>query len=235
MGRLSGFSALAALVLTGPVAAAQASHPAPVSVAEPHDPMPGPAVDPVARWDTQIAEAARRFGLPPAWIARVMRAESGGRTRLYGRPIVSPKGAMGLMQLMPGTWAEARLALGLGGDPHDPHDNILAGAWYLRRMYDRFGHPGLFAAYNAGPGRYAAYLDGRSRLPAETRAYLARVTGSQVPTPAQRQRQPNELPASGGIFFTLRATHPSTLFAVQRPEPDGGGQAPELSRGERER
>ena len=87
-----------------------------------------------------------------------MRVESGGRTTLEGRPIVSSAGAMGLMQLMPGTWRDMRAVLGLGPDPHDPHDNILAGTAYLRLMYDRFGYPGLFAAYNAGPARYAAYF-----------------------------------------------------------------------------
>lgn len=57
---------------------------------------------------------------------------------------------MGLMQLMPATWRDTRELLGLGADPHNAHDNILAGTFYLRPMYDRFGYPGLFAAYNAG-------------------------------------------------------------------------------------
>lgn len=131
------------------------------------------AADPVARWQVLIDEASARCGIPAAWIAEVMRAESGGRTALNGRPIVSRAGAMGLMQLMPGTWAEMRGALGLGADPHAPHDNIVAGACYLRRLYDRFGHPGLFAAYNAGPARYAVHLVTWDLLPAETRAYLA--------------------------------------------------------------
>src|SRR3546814_948782 len=60
--------------------------------------------DPVQRWRPFIAEASARFGIPAAWIERVMRAESGGRTRLHGEPITSWAGAMGLMQLMPGTW-----------------------------------------------------------------------------------------------------------------------------------
>lgn len=79
--------------------------------------------------------------MPAAWIERVMQAESGGRTVLNGRPIISRAGAMGLMQVMPGTWAEIRSALGLGSDPFDPRDNILAGTFYLRRMFDRFGYP----------------------------------------------------------------------------------------------
>jgi soluble lytic murein transglycosylase-like protein len=144
----------------------------------------------VADWRPFVAEASQRFGMPVAWIERVMYAESGGRTLLNGRPVVSRAGAMGLMQLMPGTWAEMRSALGLGSDPFDPRDNILAGTSYLRRMYDRFGYPGMFAAYNAGPGRYAAYLAGRQALPEETRAYLAVVTGNPLPEPATTVDRP---------------------------------------------
>src|SRR3546814_7797521 len=114
------------------------------------------------------AEAWARFGGPVEWIEAVMQAESGGQTRLRGRPIRSSAGAMGLMQLMPGTWADMRARLGLGYDPDDPRDNILAGTFYLRLMYEQFGYPGLFAAYNAGPGRYAQHLAGRRALPDET-------------------------------------------------------------------
>src|SRR3546814_9964195 len=81
----------------------------------------------VDRWRLYIAEAAARFGVPAQWIERVMRAESGGRTMLNGRPITSRAGAMGLMQIMPRTWADMRARLGLGNDPHAPRDNILAG------------------------------------------------------------------------------------------------------------
>ena len=81
----------------------------------------------VDRWNVHIEEASRRFGVSEDWIRRVMQAESGGRTMLAGKPITSRAGAMGLMQLMPGTWAEMRRAHGLGPDPHDPRANILAG------------------------------------------------------------------------------------------------------------
>ena len=114
-----------------------------------------------------IEEAQRRFGIPAAWIRAVMRVESAGDVRA-----LSSAGAMGLMQIMPDTWAELRVRHGLGRDPFDPRDNILAGAAYLREMYDRYGSPGFLAAYNAGPGRYEEYLAGRP-LPAETRAYVA--------------------------------------------------------------
>lgn len=59
----------------------------------------------VQHWRSHIDEASARFGVPAEWIERVMQAESGRRTTLRGRPIVSRAGAMGLMQLMPGTWA----------------------------------------------------------------------------------------------------------------------------------
>jgi hypothetical protein len=97
-----------------------------------------------------------------------MGAESAGDTHALSR-----KGAMGLMQIMPDTWSELRARYGLGRDPFDPHDNILAGAAYLREMHDRYGSPGFLAAYNAGPQRYDDYLAGVRALPAETRAYVA--------------------------------------------------------------
>lgn len=151
------------------------------------------------RWQDFIAEASRRFGVPEAWIRAVMRAESGGRSTLDGRPITSRAGAMGLMQVMPDTYEEMRLAHDLGSNPHDPRDNILAGTAYLRAMYDRYGYPGLFAAYNAGPDRYDEHLHDGRPLPAETRAYLAAITRidpGSLPSPSV---------ASGTrLFFTLR-------------------------------
>ncbi len=161
------------------------------------------SADPVDNWRPLIAEASARFGIPADWIERVMRAESGGRTMFRGRPITSRAGAMGLMQLMPGTWAAMRAELGLGRDPHDPRDNILAGTAYLRAMYDRFGYPGLFAAYNAGPERYAQYLQARRSLPRETRAYLAQLGGR--PVPSADQSTDTETRANV-IFFALGDT-----------------------------
>lgn len=160
----------------------------------------------VASWHPHIAEASLRFGIPKAWIERVMRAESGGRTRIAGRPTTSRAGAMGLMQVMPDTWAELRAVHGLGNDPHDPRDNILAGTAYLRAMYDRFGYPGLFAAYHAGPARYAAYLAGRRELPAETRSYLASVTGMSgtlVADAPARAQAPLPTPTRDTLFVPL--------------------------------
>ena len=176
----------------------------------------------VAAWRPYITEASLRFGVPTAWIERVMQAESRGRTSLDGRPIRSRAGAIGLMQLMPGTWAAMRQRLGLGTDPDDPRDNILAGTFYLRLMYDRFGYPGLFAAYNAGPSRYAAHLATGSALPGETVAYLQTVGGVPSTGPSPVVAPPRE------ALFAVRyrrdtqsesgvpASAPSTLFAVRR-------------------
>jgi hypothetical protein len=132
------------------------------------------ACPPTILLDEPIAHAARRFAIPDALIRAVIAVESGGAVFA-----VSPKGAMGLMQLMPGTWGELRLRYALGTDPFDPCDNVLAGTAYLRELLDRYGDPGFLAAYNAGPGRYEAYLAGRP-LPAETIAYVARLSGRMV-------------------------------------------------------
>jgi soluble lytic murein transglycosylase-like protein len=115
-----------------------------------------------------ITEASRRFGIPESWIRAVMRVESGSRVHA-----ISPKGAIGLMQIMPDTWAGLRQRYRLGRNPRDPRDNILAGTAYLREMHDRYGAAGFLAAYNAGPGRYAEYVATGRPLPTETLAYVA--------------------------------------------------------------
>jgi soluble lytic murein transglycosylase-like protein len=175
--------------------------------------------DSVDQWYGFISEASLRFGIPETWIIRVMRAESGGKTRLNGRPIVSRAGAMGLMQLMPGTWGALRISLNLGTNPHDPRDNIIAGTAYLRMMYDQFGYPGLFGAYNAGPGRYSAYLAGKSRLPLETTAYMASV-GSSLSLPV-RVARPNNLPAEGGLFYSVLSLQETVPTAKPHPASSG--------------
>ena len=132
-----------------------------------------------------VAEAAQRFGVPAHWILAVMRRESAGDVRA-----VSERGAMGLLQIMPDTWDELRARYGLGRDPFDPRDNILAGAAYLRELHDRFGSPGFLAAYNAGPTRYAEHLATGRPLPRETRDYvaaLAPLIGASVATERHEQ------------------------------------------------
>ena len=133
--------------------------------------------DPVtAPWATEIHNAAERFGVPERWICEVIRQESGGHAySASGRPTTSWTGAIGLMQVMPSTYAILKKRYGLGDDPSDPANNIMAGTAYIREMYERFGAPGFLAAYNAGPGRAAGFAAGISSLPRETLNYLARV------------------------------------------------------------
>ena len=147
------------LLIVGPVANAQ-----PITDKQP---IVSTTAD---RFAVFVAESAQRFGIPATWIRAVMRAESLGEVRA-----ISPKGAMGLMQIMPETWARLRVRYSLGADPYDPHDNIMAGAAYLRELHDRYGSPGFLAAYNAGPTRYEDHLTTGRLLPVETRAYIADV------------------------------------------------------------
>ncbi|MET3645426.1 lytic transglycosylase domain-containing protein [Phyllobacterium ifriqiyense] len=134
-------------------------------------------------YTAHIAEASRRFGIPEHWIRAVLRTESAGDVRA-----ISSAGAMGLMQVMPGTWAELRVRYDLGRDPYDPRDNILAGTGYLREMWDRYGDvAAMLAAYNAGPARYDEHRSKGHPLPAETRAYVASLA------PALRGERPSKI------------------------------------------
>jgi hypothetical protein len=143
--------------------------PAPVAAVTPEQ----RPFDPKDPWRDLIIEASSRFDVPQQWIRAVMHRESGGRATVNGKAITSSAGAVGLMQVMPGTYAELRDRHGLGPTPTDPRDNIMAGTAYLREMYDQFGSPGFLAAYNCGPACYTAVQAGRQRLPRETKQYVA--------------------------------------------------------------
>lgn len=122
-----------------------------------------PRADGTAHWGPYVEAASRSTGVPVEVINAVMRQESGGNDKAR-----SPVGALGLMQLMPGTAASLHV------NPNDPYQNILGGAKYLRQQYDKFGSWELaLAAYNAGPGAVAKYKG----IPpyAETKNYVARI------------------------------------------------------------
>ncbi len=159
---------------------------------------PGPPDDP---WGPYINIASSRFDVPQAWIRQVMRVESGGHEYTGGQLTVSAAGAMGLMQLEPATYQEMAARYGLGQDPFNPYDNIMAGAAYIHEMYQVYGSPGFLAAYNAGPGRLDAYIHYRATLPQETKTYVAMIAPNiQGAYPANRspadQFALNTLPAS---------------------------------------
>lgn len=118
-----------------------------------------------SRWFEVARAAARRHAVPEDLFLRLVQQESG-----WHSGAVSPKGAIGLAQLMPGT---AQL---LGVDPFDPQQNLEGGARYLRTQFDRFGTWDLaLAAYNAGPEAVAQY--GGIPPYAETQGYVKAIWG----------------------------------------------------------
>ncbi|HEY5239303.1 MAG TPA: lytic transglycosylase domain-containing protein [Rhizomicrobium sp.] len=177
----------------------------------------------IEHWQLLIAEASHRFNVPENWIAAVMRLESAGLLTLNGKPITSSAGAMGLMQLMPATYADMRARYGLGPDPYEPHDNVMAGAAYLREMFVRYGYPNLFAAYQAGPKLLDAYLAGVKPLPEATRNYLDSLISSNGNASAV-----SEKPISKAAQTT-----PDLLFFVRAESPkapsDGSISVSEIS------
>ena len=206
--------ALAVVLLSGGVASAPA-------MAQDMPAARSAAANPYAG---HVADAARRFGIPEAWIWAVMRVESGGNSRA-----VSRAGAMGLMQIMPTTWGQLRARYGLGADPFDVRDNIMAGAAYLRAMHDRYGNASaMLAAYNAGPGRYDDYLSRGRPLPPETVGYLAQLTavvGSAGAADVAVSAPPDRFAWRGAALFVRTASAASEGASVQS---DGEEPAPEL-------
>jgi hypothetical protein len=117
-------------------------------------------------------QQAQRYNIPTDIFLRMIGAESA-----WNQGAVSPKGASGLGQLMPGTAAE------LGVDPSDPYQNIEGSARYLAQQYSSFGSwPLALAAYNAGPGAVREY----GGIPpfAETQAYVPKILGGYAPQTA---------------------------------------------------
>jgi hypothetical protein len=155
-----------------------------------------------------VAEAARRFDLPAALLQAVIRAESGGDARA-----VSPAGTLGLMQIAPEVWSEARAKLALGADPFDPRDNILAGAARLRELHDRFGSPGFLAAYRLGPEPYQELLKSGRALPDEAQDYVAALApfvaeDSPAPlTPSHLEAAPHRTEPPSWTRAPLFVTH----------------------------
>jgi len=173
-----------------------------------------------------VEEAAKRFAVPARWIRAIMRIESRGNVRAR-----SPKGAIGLMQVMPSTYEELRLRHGFGVDPFDPHDNILAGSAYIRELLDRYGSPGFLAAYNAGPARFDRYLTAGGALPTETLEYVETL----APMIAHGQLRghvdggPISFTGSDAPLFALHSdgnpTNGQSSFVLQ---PNGASTAPRI-------
>lgn len=181
---------LPCVALADPPASERFTHRLAVSV--PSDPYAG-----------FVDEAARRFAIPERWIRAVMHTESSNDP-----DAISPKGAMGLMQIMPATWAELRARHHLGEDAFEPRVNILAGAAYLAELHDLYGSPGFLAAYNAGPGRYEKHLVTGNPLPQETIDYMAKlvpmIDTEAAPVMRIAARSRRDQWADAPLFFVQR-------------------------------
>ena len=180
-------------------------------------PEPGPPEDP---WRPYIRDASSRFSVPQRWIRAVMQQESGGHEYRNGQPITSGAGAMGLMQLMPATYADLQAQYDLGSDPFEPHDNIMAGTAYIRQMYQKYGAPAFLAAYNAGPQRLEDYLYKGRTLPNETVDYVASIApnlGNEL-----AMSGPLAAYASGGGTASASAAYAPVRLAAYRVTPRHG-------------
>jgi hypothetical protein len=139
-----------------------------------------------------IEEEALRRSLPSSFFARLIWRES-----LFNPAAVSRKGAQGIAQFMPGTAAERGLA-----DPFDAAAALAESARYLKELKARFGSLGLAAAaYNAGPSRIDAWLNGGGALPAETRDYVLWITGHPADAWGAGKEDLAVLPIADGMSF----------------------------------
>jgi hypothetical protein len=197
-------AALFALVASCGVAAAEPAAPATESV---HEAL-----------CRLIDSAAQDYGVAADFLTNLIWRESSFRAH-----VVSPKGAQGIAQFMPGTAAERGLA-----DPFDPEQAIPQAARLIADLTTRFGNAGLAAAaYNGGPTRLTKWLAGEGGLPAETRSYVLVVTGLAVDEWAAMARGQKPAPQAGpaltcgGVVATLRRPG-------RRPDvaPDGIEEAP---------
>ncbi len=167
-----------------------------------------------------VNEASLRFAVPADWIRAVIKVESCGNPNA-----VSPKGAMGLMQIMPVTWGPLRRRYHLGADPFEVHDNVVAGTALLRELYDRFGASGFLAAYNAGPSRYLSFLNSGVPLKDETRTYLAKLAPLLGGALATSVMTPNESHDWRSAPLFLTAWPGSSNLALAAPPSGNSGAA----------
>ncbi|HWX41922.1 MAG TPA: lytic transglycosylase domain-containing protein [Blastocatellia bacterium] len=172
--------------------------------------------------DALANEAAGRYHLDPCLILSVMNAESG-----YNRMAVSPKGASGLMQLMPAT--ATRLGV---RNIFDPRENVLAGASYLRWLLDRFGGDVrlALAGYNAGEGAVELY---GYKIPPflETQNYVqviytrySRIHGAAAPSPLPTPTSPLQTAQNAPVKENIPTYNQIIRFTSSNGTPSSPGQ-----------
>lgn len=168
--------------------------------------------------ESLIQKYAQRYGVDPALVRAVMRHESG-----FNPNAVSPKGAQGLMQLMPGTASLMGVT-----NPFDPEQNIAGGVGYLRHCLDRFGHsvPLAVAAYNAGPARVSK-SQGVPAIP-ETQAFVKNVLGAYggsspaAAPPAAAVPAAKPAPPTKARMITSPSPAGKFLSTARTPAPQAG-------------
>lgn len=138
------------------------------------------------QYDKLLLASAERYGVDPTIARKVIGTESS-----WNPNAVSPKGAMGLGQLMPGTARDMGVT-----DPFDPAQNVDGSMKYLSQQIKKYGLQGGLAAYNAGPGRYERSGGDLSKLPQETQQYVSKVTGMNTALPGARAAYDRRDPAS---------------------------------------
>ena len=180
-----------------------------------------PAMEPVDQTVCRLIErAAQQNGLPVGFFTRIIWRESSFRTG-----VVSPAGAQGIAQFMPGTAAARGVA-----DPFDPEEAIPKSARLLADLKRHFGNLGLAAAaYNAGAQRVANWLAGHGDLPRETRTYVQFVTarpaegwqgsGSSNPSAAVSESDDDTEASCLKLAAQMRrsGTAPASLAAIWAP------------------
>jgi hypothetical protein len=228
-GEPSGLAAIPAPPIAPPPDAAQVGQSVPGALrstdALTGAPMPGPAAQPAPN------------APDPTFIRMVGRESGGNQFNADGSPVTSPKGALGIAQVMPGTGPEAAALAGLPWDPSrlatDKNYNFALGNAYYKHQLATFGSPDLAAAaYNAGPGAVQnavamAAKNGGSYLnylPAETRAYVAHVAGGQNDQQvAGLGGAPTGGPASGVSAYAPSSAGRAIDKATQQQPDNSGG------------
>ena len=171
-----------------------------------------------------IERHAAQNALDPAFLARLLWKES-----RFEPAAVSPAGALGIAQFMPGTAALYRL-----DDPFNPAQAIAKSAWYLRRLSDQFGNIGLAAvAYNGGEARAARFIARQSGLPFETLDYVEAITGHGAHRWRDQPPAPGELKLALAPDMSFRAA--CELMADTRKLREFDTPAPRLPLGRHRR
>lgn len=224
--------ALAALLaLVGaPIAVADTAAPGQAPVASEPNVTTPPPIKPIANtreWSCSVIEsAAETRGLPLEFFVRLIRQESN-----FNPIAVSPAGAQGIAQFMPGTARERGLE-----DPFDPVTSIYESARWLAELRAEFGNLGLAAAaYNAGPQRVTDWLAGRRSLPGETRAYVTIITGMPAEHWADRKKDDATPPAKRQSCIELAKRHEPVrsprAAAIDEPKENWGPWGLQLAGG----